>query len=265
MEKVLQALIIPKALSDEDTTKALEGYRTDEVKDYETFKSYIQVGEDEMDPESIEVVLVDKENHVFGVVGILKAESKTQAKALDAGIKTVDFVTMDNLYTELYAMADIVSGAMRQENADNKFRTKTILTAIDNFKTFAEAVLANLKSATAIDPAKFPNLAHPLVTVPKKDKVDEPGGDKVTIEDQIKNMAAESKKVMDTLTDLVGKMGTEVKDLTTKVGAIQSYTDTLKTTLKNDKTQVDVDVNDPNATKGKGGVFEGLFLKKQEK
>ena len=90
------------------------------------------------------------------------AEGTGESGTLQVDVKeAVDYATMDNLYSELYAMADVVGGAMRQENADADFRKNTILTTIDNFRAFAEVVLENLsaeKLAKGVDPKDHPDL-----------------------------------------------------------------------------------------------------------
>lgn len=166
MSKVVIAVLIPKSLSEDEVKEQLNEYRDDEVKEFDTYKSYIQVSDEAIDLNTREVVLFNGDKQVFGVVASLKAEGKGEegektAKKKETGGKAegekgkvapkvvekeaLDYATMDSLYEELYAMADICSGAMRQTNIEPAARRKTILAAIDNFRSFAEMLLKSLK------------------------------------------------------------------------------------------------------------------------
>jgi hypothetical protein len=134
-------------LSDEDIAKALEGIDKRSEKKFSSFTAYPQVDMAKVDSDSIVVTKHEEVDGIYFVLGDL-AKGMTEGGTLMIDSKeAVDYATMDQLYTELYAMADVVGGAMRQENADAEFRKTTILTTIDNFKAFAEVVLESLTEA----------------------------------------------------------------------------------------------------------------------
>lgn len=144
MNKVVQSVLVRNDLSDEDIAKALEGIDKRSEKKFSSFTAYPQVDMAKVDSDSIVVTKHEEVDGIYFVLGDL-AKGMTEGGTLMIDSKeAVDYATMDQLYTELYAMADVVGGAMRQENADAEFRKTTILTTIDNFKAFAEVVLESL-------------------------------------------------------------------------------------------------------------------------
>jgi len=173
MNKVVQSVLVRNNLSDEDIAKALEGIDRREEKKFATFTAYPQVSVHKCAKESLIVQKHEDVEGVFFVLGDL-AEGTGDSGTLQVDVKeAVDYATLNNLYSELYAMADVVGGAMRQENADADFRKTTILTTIDNFRSFAEVVLENLsaeKLAKAVDPKDHPDLVvdilHAVATAP---------------------------------------------------------------------------------------------------
>lgn len=209
MEKVVTAVLIPKKASEEDVTAFLEGYRQDSIKEYDTYKSYIQVDADAVNPDTVEIIHINKDSGVLGVVGALiekeepvekeeteetvpKADAETVAEAkaeedqvtafdlVPINKEAVDWATLDDVYMELYAMADIVSGSLRQSSMEEGSRKTTVLTAISNFYSFAEAILENTDASKSVDPEKHPALKHHL-----KEEKEEPVIDKSEKEDLV--------------------------------------------------------------------------------
>lgn len=276
MDKVITAVLIPTDVSDEDTVTLLDGYRSDEVKEYDSYKSYVQVEEDAIDLDTVEVVVLDKDHGVLGVTADLKDASK-EKKDTDGKIEptvvekdALDYATIDSLYTELYAMADIVGGSMRQSNVEPKARQKTILSAIDNFRSFAEILLKNLKEEDirAVKAEDHPDLAHTFAEedgikepVPTFDaaafeglilgKVDQKLKELTTsmdldtrigeILDSLKK-TTESVEALTSVTEPIEALGEKVKEvdiLTKTVKSLSEDLDKLKTTPKGDKTEKD--------------------------
>jgi uncharacterized protein YoxC len=201
MEKVVTAVLIPKSLSEEAAAGHLNGYRSDEVKEYDTYKSFIQVDQETIDPDTAEVVFIDKKAGVLGVVASLVtekeeggdtlkakevegkeatedlngeevADAKSEADPVVIEKDALDYATMDELYMELYAMADIVGGSLRQSQIDPNSRKTTVLSAIDNFRTFASMVLDNAKSDDAVKAENHPSLSHHLPPAQKSETND---------------------------------------------------------------------------------------------
>ena len=171
MNKVVQSVLVRNDLSDENITKAMEGIDKREEKKFSTFTAYPQVSIHKCNEESLIVQKHDEIDGVYLVLGDL-AEGTGESGTLQIDVKeAVDYATMDNLYSELYAMADVVGGAMRQENADADFRKTTILTTIDNFRAFAEVVLETLAEkaiAAGVDVANHPKLVVDILNAPEK-------------------------------------------------------------------------------------------------
>jgi hypothetical protein len=203
MNKVVQSVLVRNDLSDEDITKALEGIDRRDEKHFSTFTAYPQVSVHKCKEDSLIVQKHEEVDGIFFVLGDL-AEDTGNAGTLQVDVKeAVDYATMDNLYSELYAMADVVGGAMRQENAEPEFRKTTILTTIDNFRAFAEVVLENLSEkmlTKAVDPKDHPALVLDILHAPeKKEEGDEggEGGEAETDEEKKVREAAEAKAKAD--------------------------------------------------------------------
>ena len=171
MNKVVQSVLVRNDLSDEDITKAMEGMDKRDEKHFSTYTAYPQVSVHKCKEESLIVQKHESVDGVYLVLGDL-AEGTGDSGTLQIDVKeAVDYATMDNLYSELYAMADVVGGAMRQENADADFRKTTILTTIDNFRAFAEVVLETLAEkaiAAGVDVANHPKLVVDILNAPEK-------------------------------------------------------------------------------------------------
>ena len=92
-----------------------------------------------------------------------------------------------------FRMADVVGGAMRQENADADFRKTTILTTIDNFRAFAEVVLENLAEKAiekGVNAEDHPELVVDILHASKKA---EKNDDEETDEEKKAREEAEAK------------------------------------------------------------------------
>lgn len=180
MNKVVQSVLVRNDLSDEDITNALEGIDRREEKKFDTFTAYPQVSVHKCKEDSMIVQKHEEVEGIYFVLGDLAEGTGTQG-TLQVDVKeAVDYATMDNLYSELYAMADVVGGAMRQENADPDFRKTTILTTIDNFRSFAEVVLENLSEkmlAAGVDATDHPDLVVDILHASKQEETPE-GEDK---------------------------------------------------------------------------------------
>ena len=230
-EKVIQAVLVPKSLAAEVSEKSIKDYRTDEVKEYDSYKSFIQVSMDEINEDSVEVITLDKDNMILGIVGSLKSDFADPPQKKDAK-GTVDYVTLDNLYEQLYAMCDIVSGSLRQDTEDAKARVDYIMSAIDNFKTFASMVLSADKSGKGVDPNKFPALAFPLIRATTDEKEDNVNQEKIdAIKAEIRAEVTEILSGQKAVTAADVKAAVEEATKTLKAefdGSIGTVTESLK-------------------------------------
>ena len=290
MNKVVQSVLVRNDLSDEDIAKALEGIDKRNGKKYSSFTAYPQVSIEKINTETAVVTKHEEVDGIYFVLGDL-AEGATEGGTLMVDAKqAVDYATLDNLYTELYAMADVVGGAMRQENADADFRKSTILKAIDNFRSFAEVVLETLsaeKLSKAVDPKDHPNLVEAIINAPIVDLTGEEdettddekkteGGDKktegedttdTTQDDLFDKFTDKFSEAMnnfgDKLITAIGEVGKEVKasnkDLKESIDKMAEGVDEVKNTtlsIKSETDETDVD------NKGEKGIFSGLLFGK---
>jgi hypothetical protein len=188
-------------------------------------------------------------------------------------------------------MADIVGGSMRQSNIEPKARQKTILSAIDNFRSFAEILLKNLKKEDirSVKAEDHPELAHTFVPVAEEDeptpvfdadafeglilgKVDEKFEELLgsldfeakmeEILDKIKDavkMASEDVKAVGVRIDETAKDKTKDDEAFAKtVKSLTKDVDQLKTTPKGDKTEKEEEeVGDPT---DKNADFTGTLF-----
>ena len=272
--KVVQAVLMPKGLSEKAIATHLEGYRADGLVEHESYVEYTQVDKAAVDEESIEVIKMDEEDKVFGIVATLKEENEEQATVEK---DSLDYATMDSLYIELYAMADIVSGAMRQSNVKAKDRSRTIMTAIENFKSFAEILLSNVKD----DVAAVKLEDHPLLTHPLK-KEEEPEVKETTTEEVVEEKVVDKTDTKDLADDIDAKLAELVGNLEKsilekvqemvdaakeaveqKVTASTEVLDTLKEEVETIKstTKTSRSVKDETTEKEGDSKFGGLLFK----
>jgi len=283
MSKVVQAVLVPKSLSEDAVKKALEGHRTDEVQEFETYKSYTQVAREDVVLESLEVTPVEGSEGVYVVSAELLADKKEAAKQ-------VDVMALDGLYMELYAMADVVGGAMRQEHGDSRFRKQTILTAIDNFRTYAEMCLNQAKEYKSIDPVKHTDKVWPLIHKPGEGHVDlnMSAEELKALRKEFDEFKSKSSAVSDAVAAIEAKFGayatredfqkfvTEVTEKMArfdakhasydeaigKLAGIEEALNAFKTTLKTQKSYREEPIEKAS---DKAGTFSGLLFARPTK
>lgn len=282
MKKVVQSILVSNNLTDEETAKALEGMSKKEAKEYSTYTSYPQLPLSRCE-DDLSVVKHEDIEGVYVVLGTLKeGESEQGTLVVNSEKEAVDYATLDNLYTELYAMADVVGGAMRQENAGVDFRKSTILTAIDNFRSFAEVVLNNLlgeKADSFINPENYPTLVYPLVqekkeekedktddketTTPEEDKKEEPTetpaeSTPFSMEDLVSNLSGAFNTALtnfgDKLIETLGKVEKQVKDQSDEM---KKEIDDLKSATISSKTEKEEETDTPKEEK----IFKGVLFR----
>ena len=288
MNKVVQSVLVNNGLTDEDIAKALEGIDRRSKKEFSSFTAYPQVAMEKVNPDTVTVVKHEEVDGIYFVLGDL-AEGASESGTLMVDAKeAVDYATLDNLYVELYAMADVVGGAMRQESADAEFRKTTILKAIDNFRTFAEVVLESLsteKLAKGINPEDHPTLVVDIIkekedkkTEPEDKKTEpettppdgnEPEDKKTEPEDQTTSLDTLATVFNETLEGFGNKLVESINSLSKEVKDSNKITqdsiikvsegvDELKTTAISSKSESDEEVE----TEKKEGIFSGLLFNK---
>jgi hypothetical protein len=296
MKKVVQSLLVRNDLPEDQMAKALEGMSKKESNDTGTITSYTQLPLTRCDEDTLMVEKNDEIDGVFFVTATLKeGESDSGTLEVESEKEAVDYATLDNLYTELYAMADIVSGAMRQENAGVEFRKDTIISAIDNFRTFAEVVLNNLgvgeKADFAVKAEDHPTLLPFIKTEEAEAEeaaaadaaADEDGAEKSDEEvgaetddeksetpsegDEDDSAAKTAALVFDSVNEVIGKMAEKmektygtitksIKEVGDATEAIKKEVDELKLTTVSSKSTTDEDITEKKA----GSPFKGVLF-----
>ena len=128
-EEQLQEVVKEHKFSiDEKVENALEGYDV-----------YKQIEDNEVDLETKKMAALD--DNSFIIVADLKEESKEVPLE-----KEMDYETMEKVADSLFAMMDIVLGAMRQPEAEGESRKEMIISAISNFTKYVEASLSTMKA-----------------------------------------------------------------------------------------------------------------------
>ena len=145
-KKTFYSVLAPKDVEQEKLDEVAKEYELsletkgeDELESYEIYK---QIEDEKVDQDSRQLVALDKDNHIYGVVAELKEESEEEGTEK----ADISFETMDDLADGLMATADVVMGALRQPQATVANRKNTVLNALDNFRKYAESVLSNSKA-----------------------------------------------------------------------------------------------------------------------
>jgi len=219
MKGIVQAILLAKSLPEETVVEILKDMKSEDKKDFETYTKFVQRDPEDFESESLEVT-TEKE----GVYYILGALKEGVDKKDDDVEKNLDGASLDDLYMALYAMADMVSGTMRQENSTVAFKRKTILSAIDNFRSFAETLLKNAKDsalAVAVKAEDHPTLVESFVI--KKAETDK---------EKTAREAAEKEAANKNTTDAAAKVAAEVARKAEIDAVVETLTGSYKEGLK---------------------------------
>jgi hypothetical protein len=296
MNKVVQAILLRNDLPEEVVAKALEGMDTRSKKEFNSLTSYPQCEPSKIAPDSYALAKTEDEG-VYLVLGDLaEGQNENGTITLDTEKEAIDYATMDNLYFELYAMADLVGGVLRQETGDLKFKQETVLTAIDNFRSFAEAVLSSLteKTLKAIDPADHPTLVFPLITedsaeetseeeevtekseteeVAETETAEEETPEEDTEKDEVPDKLAET---LEGITTAISSVGEAVTNLTSQFSDLSKKVEGVEASQKSQKEELTKSIEDlrntteaahaeveetpPENTEKENSPFKGLFM-----
>jgi len=285
MKKVVQSILVRNDISKDQKEKALEGLSKKSATEFKTFTSYPQLSLDRCEDESFSLVKHEDIDGVFVLLADLK-EGDNHHGTLEVDAKeAVDYATMDMLYTELYSMADIVSGTMRQENAGLEFRKSTILTAIENFKTFAEVVLSSMDASKAdctVNPDNHPTFAFPLIKTEKADVKDEETEEKKEETPEEKKEETEEKKeetpdtkenegmIAQALANLSTSIASMTEQLTSSLKSIKEeqvkQSEALKSEVKDLKkvtTTAKSETDEEDVETNKGDIWAGTLFNRQ--
>lgn len=184
-KKILQAVLIPGAMKEEDSKRFMEtlGIKTDDAISAGEFVSFRQFPVANLKSETCELVTLDEEAGIKGLIGeavdTFKSESAAHITKTDTGeiqvaksdlsvfrlakkFKTVEVslpVEESNsvksyltgaMDSEMYRLFDLISSALSQEKGEVAGRKTIIETAVGNFMAFVDEALAITKSDSVV-------------------------------------------------------------------------------------------------------------------
>lgn len=256
MNKVIHSILVPKDIG-EDKQKELEETYSFEEKDeqsLEGFNVYKQVADDEVDLESKNLAVVDKDAGVYGIV----AEKKEESKAETVDKESMDWTTIDGIVDAMFSMEDIVLGVLRQPEAETGQRKDMISNAIGNFTKHVEAVLSQAKSEDVVDLKNIELKGENVKELRTQKQPEEPEVDieeklealKNTVFEKLEEKAEEkSQAKIDEFKEEYQKMKDELNDnLNTEIGKLASKED-LEAEIKSVKDEVETIKNTPKGRK----------------
>lgn len=149
MPKTIYSVLVSKDVTEEKLQEivAEHNFSVDEkIEDaLDGFDIYSQIEDGEVDLETRKMsALADG---VYAIVADLKEESEKEGLEKEE----IEYETLDKVADSLFAMMDIVLGTMRQPEAEGTSRKEMIMTAVGNFSSYVEAVLANTKAEDVIE------------------------------------------------------------------------------------------------------------------
>jgi len=219
MSKSVISVLLPKALSAEDTEKQLEGYKTTDSIDFETYVKYPQVAMEDVKENTVEVVFLDTATKSMAVIGELKSGDSISTPG-KAEKEALDYATQDSVFGEAYALLDIVYGTMSQSVMTGADREAVLLSAIKNFGTFVSQLFNAMpasKSALPVVVRDIPVFESTVLS--KKEDVGMEMNEK-TIKEIVSAVVA-GLSVADT-----EHKAADIKETTTVSEATESSTDT---------------------------------------
>lgn len=193
--RVIQSLLVPKSMSQEDVLAvvgddlkaAVKFDHGVETSKYTTFEQHPKTAFKE---QTLELVVLDEASGLRGLVGEAKEETakgmlgklftkKSEVVAVaddvsaispEQAVKSMDW----EVYDELYALSDAVRGILGQEMGEASAKVGMVKTVLDNFAAFLDVVVTATKGQKMEVPAfekqsnKEENMAQE-VTAPAED------------------------------------------------------------------------------------------------
>lgn len=168
MSKSIVSVLVPKELSDEQAKEVLKEFNDADAKEYDTYIKYPQVDDSIIKNDTCQLVFLDKDTKTMGVIADLVEDEPTdggesvtkkdpddpdpaQDDNLDKTKKdAVDYVTIDTMLTEAYAMMDIMMGALQQSGMKANNRKNMITNAVKNFQIFVDTFFENAGEKEAV-------------------------------------------------------------------------------------------------------------------
>jgi len=226
MKKVIDSVLVPKEM-DEEKIKELSKkhqFSLDEKQEdvLDGFDLYKQVSDEDIDEDTKNVAVIEKEDGIYGIL----ADPKDKRKGTE---KQFDEADMDSIIDGMFAMSDVVIGTLRQPQASDANRKNNILQAIDNFRKHAEAVLSNTKEDDVIDLENYEVKGENLEPLFKTEQPSEPvGDDKEEDSKKVDTKISEAIEALKSELELQvdEKLETKFKEASDKIDSLGSEIDT---------------------------------------
>ncbi len=167
VKRVLQEIIAPSDVGPEDlraqlSEETFQMLKFDKTRDLGKFRVYEQVERDKFDEETLELVELDAEKGIRGIVGTLKEQGvigklfrRAEKKAVVEVPEELPTVSREELVKQysaevdeqLFAAVGAIASIMAQEGWDEKKRSRAISDALDALKEFLVGVVGITKGA----------------------------------------------------------------------------------------------------------------------
>lgn len=293
MTKKFYKLLAPSDVNEEKLNEiaekselSLEKKAEDELEGFYTFA---QDEDENFDLENKELVSLDKDSNIYGIVAPFKGETE------DEGVEKadLDYETVDSLAEAMFATMDIMLGTLRMPEASKANRRNTIISALDSLRKHVEATLKTAKGDDVLDlsalEVKGENLEELFYQVTTSDP--DPEQEKAEKAEEIQKQFEEAYKQLDESLEkfkenIFGKVEekaqekfdgfmeqfeTMKKELNEelseklellaekeKVDALKSELEDLKNTTKQRKSEVDESI-EPNKNKNVVEPYQKKF------
>lgn len=228
MKKAIISVLVPKTLTDSERVEALKDYNNADQTEYDTYTKYTQITDDCYDADSIELITLNKEKGVMGAIaavttkGSSDVNTATETDNTTIEKESVEYQTMDSVYTEMWALQDIVYGVMNQAHSDAAFKANVILTAIENTRTLFKQMFDTLPPDVQKKAYVMPDNAKTQNT--KKEDSEAIISEEPKVSEDVKTMMEGlSAKLMESLMSMKS-------ELTNKLESVSVEVDKLKNT-----------------------------------
>ena len=283
MNKVVQAIRILKDSKVDLKTIVGKDFREDTVTEDGNYLIYEQVDKAVCAPDTKSVVAIDPKNHVYAITYELLADKKgkdvptvvPQTIVLKEDVKELDYW---DVWSEMYAMMDLISGAMGQSNMKETDMKSLVLLSIDNFRVFCETLFSGAKSngspSIGEKAVKFIEMLQKQILSEKANKKEEDTMFELKDKEELVGIIATTvEKAMDKRAEVDAKSAetkaaaqkaederiakeTEMTELKASVKSLTENIEKLSGTVISKTVAADPD--NPNTLK-KEGVYSGMF------
>lgn len=293
--RVIQSLIVPKTMKQEDVLSVLGDDLKNMVKfdkkvEATKFDAFEQQPKDAFKEESLEYVVLDEASGLKGIVGIAKEEKangmigklfskKSDVIAVDENTAAVSpeivAKSMDwEIYDEIYNLNDAIRGILAQEMGDASAKVAMVRQCMDNFVAYLDTVFIATKGAK-IDLPEFKKLEKEMTQEEKTPEVEKkedaapveaaPSVEKAEATPETKTEAVEPEfKAEEVIKTEVEKAMAPIietlKTITEKMEKLEGLKDAVSKMEEMVPTVVDKAADTVTTKKSeKANVFKGVF------